>query len=158
MIVADAGPLIALARIGQLDLLRRLYGEVLVPPAVLDELALGSGRPGAAILEDAVKSGWLVENPAPGTATPTPLLDRGETEAIALAAQKHPRFLLVDDAKGRRMARQQGLSIVGVAGVLLVAKAMGQIEAVRPHLEALSGAGYRRSGRLVAEIRLLANE
>ena len=99
-----------------------------------------------------------MENPAPGTATPTPLLDRGETEAIALAAQKHPQFLLVDDAKGRRMARQQGLSIVGVAGVLLVAKAMGEIEAVRPHLEALSGVGYRLSARLVAEIRLLANE
>lgn len=50
MIVADAGPLIALARIGPLELLRRICGEVLVPSAVLDELALRSGRLGAVVL------------------------------------------------------------------------------------------------------------
>ena len=64
MIVADAGPFIALARVRQLDLLQRLYGQVLIPPAVLHELALGSGRPGAAVLEDALGSGWLVEQGA----------------------------------------------------------------------------------------------
>ena len=59
MIVADTGPLIGLARVGRLDLLRRLYGKVHIPAAVLDELALGSARPGAAVLEDFLKSGWF---------------------------------------------------------------------------------------------------
>ena len=161
MIVADTGPLIALARIGQLDLLRRLYGEVLVPPAVVEELALGSGRPGAALLERAVESGWLVEQSAsfkPATQEPTPSLGRGETEAIVLAAQKSPQFLLIDDARGRRTAHQQGLPTIGVAGVLLLAKGRGEIDAVKPFLDGLSRVGYRLSGRLVSAIRRLADE
>ena len=161
MIVADAGPLIALARVGQLDLLRRLYGRVLVPSAVLHELALGSGRPGAGVLEDSVRSGLLVEQAVVRENTVpehTPLLGRGEAEAIALATQQHPQFLLIDDAKGREVARQQGVPTVGVAGVLLVAKAQGEVDAVKPILDDLSSAGYRLSARLVSEIRSMANE
>ena len=161
MIVADAGPLIALARVGQLDLLRRLYGQVLVPSAVLHELALGSGRPGAATLETAIEAGWLVEHRATQDITVpelTPLLGRGEAEAIFLAAQERPQFLLIDDAKGRTVARQRGVPIVGVAGVLLVAKAQGEVDAVKPILDDLSSVGYRLSARLVSEIRLMANE
>ena len=161
MIVADAGPLIALARIGQLDLLRRLYGEVLIPSAVLDELALTSGRPGAAVLGDSVKSSWISEQPAipkSAVAELTPFLGQGEAEAIVLATRTHPQFLLIDDAKGRKAARRQDTSIVGVAGVLLVAKAMGEIAAVTPILDDLSNIGYRLSARLVSEIRSLARE
>ena len=161
MIVADAGPLIALARVGQLDLLRRLYGQVLVPSAVLHELALGSRRPGAGVLEDSLRSGLLVEQVVVRENTVpehTPLLGRGEAEAIALAAQQHPEFLLIDDAKGRKVARQQGTPTVGVAGVLLVAKAQGEVDAVKPILDDLSSAGYRLSARLVSEIRSMANE
>ena len=161
MIVADAGPLIALARIGQLGLLRRLYGEVLIPSAVLDELALGSGRPGATALEAAIKSGWLMERRAILESTLpklTSLLRRGESEAIVLAAQKHPRFLLIDDAEGREAARQQDVPIVGVAGVLLVAKAVGEIDGVKPVLDNLANIGYRLSARLVSKIQLMANE
>ena len=161
MIVADAGPLIALARIGQLELLRRLYSEVVIPPAVLHELALGSGRLGAAVLEDSVKSGWLVEQPAIQTTTIpklAPLLGRGEAEAIALAALEDTRFLLIDDAKGRRAARQQGIPVVGVAGVLLVAKEQGEIDAVKPILDDLANIGYRLSAQLVTEILSMAHE
>ena len=161
MIVADAGPLIALARIGQLELLRRLYDEVLIPSAVLDELALSSGRPGAAVLGDSIKSGWILEQrvtPKTAVAELTPFLGRGEAEAIVLAAQARPQFLLIDDAKGRKAARRQDIPIVGVAGVLLVAKARGEIDAVKPILDDLWDTGYRLSARLMSEIRSLAKE
>ena len=161
MIVADAGPLIALARIGQLGLLQRLYGEVLIPSAVLDELALGSGRPGATALDAAIKSGWLTERRAtPKSTLPklTSLLGRGEAEAIVLAMQKHPRFLLIDDAKGREAARQQDIPIVGVAGVLVVAKTVGEVDGVKPILDDLANIGYRMSARLVSKIQSMANE
>ena len=161
MIVADAGPLIALARIGQIELLRRIYGEVLIPSAVLDELALSSGRPGAIVLEDAVKSGWILKQCATlkaAVAELTPFLGRGEAEAIVLAKQEHPQFLLIDDAKGRAAARRQDIPTVGVAGVLLAAKALGEIDAVKPILDDLSNVGYRLSAWLISEIRSLATE
>ena len=161
MIVADTGPLIALARVGRLDLLPRLYGKVHIPAAVLDELALGSARPGAAVLEDFLKSGWFeVQTAVPKSAVLalSPLLDRGEAEAIVLAMREHPQFLLIDDARGRDVARRQRIPVMGVAGVLLVAKAQGQIDAVKPILDDLSNIGYRMSARLMAEIRSLAKE
>ena len=78
------------------------------------------------------------------------LLGPGEAEAIALAEQADTRFLLIDDARGRRMARARGIPVVGVAGVLLVAKSRGELAAVGPVLDRLSDGGYRLSPRLVA--------
>ena len=58
-VIADAGPLIALTRIGEIDLLRRLYGRVVVPPAVHTELAIDSNRPGAKALAGVFAAGWV---------------------------------------------------------------------------------------------------
>ena len=63
-IVSDTGPLIALARVGHLDLLRRLYGQVIVPPVVHAEFALDSNRPGARALAATLQAGWVVVQPA----------------------------------------------------------------------------------------------
>ena len=147
-VVPDTGPLIALARVGRLDLLRRLYGQVVIPPAVHDELALDSDRPGARALAAALEAGWVAVQPAtyPGIVSEVARhLDRGEAEGIALAGQRSARFLLIDDAKGRKVARQRGVRVVGVAGMLLAAKSQGALDAVGPVLDALSRAGYRLS-------------
>lgn len=160
-VVADTGPLIALARIGQLDLLRRLYGHVAIPPAVESELAIGSGRPGARALEGALDAGWLqVDVITDGGVLQDffLLLGAGEAEAIALAAQQQARFLLIDDARGRRIARSRGLPVVGVAGVLLVAKDQREVEAVSPILRALSDAGYRLAPPLMGKVLAAAGE
>ncbi len=104
VIFADTGPLIALARVGQLDLLHRLYREVRVPPAVHTELAMDSGRPGARTLARAFEAGWMTVQPATDTSLVSELsqlLDPGEAEAIALAEQEDAQFLLIDDARGR---------------------------------------------------------
>ena len=99
-VVADTSPLIALARIGELDLLRRLYGRVAVPAAVEAELAIGSDRPGARMLEAALVAGWLSVQPVSDRA-PGPdlslLLGPGEAEAIVLAEERQARLLLIDD-------------------------------------------------------------
>lgn len=154
-VVADTGPLIALARVERLELLRRRYERVVVPPAVHAELALDSNRPGARALSRAVDAGWLTVETVTDMGLVRELarlLDPGEAEAIALAEQEHAVFLLVDDARGRRIARSRGVSVVGVAGVLLAAKARGELAAVRPIIEALANTGYRLSPGLVAGV------
>ena len=153
VVIADTGPLIALARIGRLDLLRRLYGRIVVPPAVHIELAVDSNRPGAKVLAGAFAAGWIVVEVVLDSSARLELdqlLGPGEAEAIALAQQEGARFLLVDDARGRRTARARKIPVVGLAGVLLVAKSRGELAAVGPVLDRLSDAGYRLSPRLVA--------
>lgn len=160
-VVADTGPLIALARVGQLDLLRRLYQRIVVPPAVHAEFPPDSGRPGAAVLCSAFDAGWITVEAVTDSALGEELerlLGPGEAEAIALAERTDACFLLVDDARGRRAARSRSISVVGVAGVLLVARSRGEVAAVGAILEALSNAGYRLSTRLVAGVLARAGE
>lgn len=160
-VVSDTGPLIALARVERLGLLRRLYGQIVIPSAVRDELALGSDRPGAKALAIALEAGWVSVQPATYPDMVSEIarhLDRGEAEAIALAGQRSARFLLIDDAKGRRVARQRGIRVVGVAGMLLAAKSQGVLGAVGPVLDELSRTGYRLSPRLITGVLTKANE
>ena len=161
VVIADTGPLIALARIGQLDLLRRLYGRVVVPPAVHTELAIDSNRPGAKALAGVFVAGWVVIEAVTDSSVRwelDQLLGPGEAQAIALAEQEDVRFLLIDDARGRRTARSRGIPVVGVAGMLLVAKSRGELAAVGPVLDRLSSAGYRLSPLLVAGTLARAGE
>lgn len=162
VVVADTGPLIALARVGCLNLLRRLYREVTVPPAVEAELELTSERPGAAVLAAAFEDGWLrCTHIAPARDEVQELgrlLDAGEVEAIVLAKQRAAQFLLIDDARGRVVARRRGLRVVGVPGVLLVAKEVGELGAVAPVMTELARIGYRLSDALVAAVLERAGE
>ena len=159
--VADAGPLIALARVEKLPLLRSLFGTGLIPPAVHQEVQTGSGRPGANRIGEALTAGWLRVTPLADDAQVANLVrvvDPGEAEAIALCLERSARFLLIDDAKGRKVARRAGLPLVGVAGVLLAAKSRGLLVAVSPILEELASVGYRLSRQLIDGVRRNANE
>ena len=161
VVVSDAGPLIALARVGQLDLLRRLYRRIRVPPAVHTELAISSGRPGARELAHAFEAGWMASRAVVDrdmVSELARLLDQGEAEAIALAVRESVRFLLIDESRGRRVARTQGVPVVGVAGVLLVAKSRGMLSAVAPVLGDMERAGYHLSSRLVGDVLARAGE
>ena len=97
VVVADAGPLIGLARIDRLSVLASLYGSVLVPERVLAELHVDSDRPGARALSAALAQGTIRQQALPeGSATELArlglLLDAGEASAILLAEQTQPIF------------------------------------------------------------------
>ena len=159
--VADAGPLIALARVEKLQLLRSLFGGGLIPPAVHQEIQTGSGRPGATRIGEALSAGWLHVTPLADdtqAASLARIVDAGETEAITLCLERSARFLLIDDAKGRKVAQRAGIPPVGVAGVLLAAKSRGLLVAVSPVLQELAGVGYRLSRQLIDSVRRNANE
>jgi len=139
--VADSSPLILYAKIGRLDLLHALFGSILVPPSVEREVS-APGKPGSFELTAA---DWIAVVPL--RATPTELgvpehLGPGEAEAIALALEMTGGVvLLLDERSGRRAAERLGVSVIGSAGVALLAKRRGVVPAVRPLLDALRAAG-----------------
>ena len=158
-IVADAGPLIAFARIGRIELLWRLFASVVMPPAVYAECVRVPEKPGAAAIARAVEAGRLAVRSLshPVIGTPSPSLGGGEWEAIMLALEL-ACFVLLDDKLARAHARQAGATVIGTGGVLLAAKAEALIPAVGPLLEQLQHAGYHLSEELVARILELAGK
>lgn len=160
-VISDAGPLIGFARAELLEILRSLYGRILIPPAVFSELRTTEDRPGERALRAPHRAGWLIEEPVSRSrelAALEKIVDRGEAEAISLALGRRHRFVLVDDRRARAMARRRGLVVVGTGGVLVAAKRRELIDAVAPALDRLARVGYRLSPALRTEIARLAGE
>jgi uncharacterized protein len=159
IVVSDASPLIGLAAVGQLDLLQRLYGEVVIPVAVHRELTTSSDAPGAAQVASA---SWMRVQAVQDRSVVDALslhLDVGEAEAIALAVEVEAELLLMDERRGRSAAVRLGRRVVGVLGVLIEAKKSGHVAAVRPVLEALTiQAGFRVSEQLRRQVLEAAGE
>ena len=141
-VLCDASPLIYLHRIGQLDVLRRLYGEIVVPAAVAEELQhgleLGFNCPRLATLP------WVRIKPLPGAVSPmvVPDLGAGEAELIALARLHPGCVVVIDETLGRRLAKLNGISVTGTAGVLLRAKQRGFIASLTDSLNRLVTEGF----------------
>lgn len=160
--VCNTGPLIALAKLARLSLLQDLGGErVLIPPMVQKEL-WGKIGPEAPLIEAALHS--FINVAQPGTTgqhvdMATASLDDGEKEVIVLGTSlQEDVVLLMDDQAGRRVAKDLGLSVLGIAGLLLFAKQRGMVEEVMPLLEVLRHQGYWLSDAVLAEVRRLAGE
>lgn len=156
LIVADTGPLIALARIEQLDLLSALFQQVLLTPTVLAECEARPDRGEGRAIRHALTAGRF-ELLAPRDALPVLGLDPGETSALALALE-HDAGVLMDDKAGRAVARRLGIAVIGSVGVLVLAKRNGLLPDVRPLLEALIEGGYFLAPDIVNEALRLADE
>jgi len=149
IVVADAGPLHYLILIGRVDLLSTLFGEVVVPAAVRQELTRPQSPP-------TVRQ-WLDRPPAWArflTATEVDwslALGTGEREAIALAVELRADLLLVDDRKARRIAQERGIPITGTLGVLKIAHDRGLIE-LPDAIQRLRSEGFRLSDQLMRDI------
>ncbi len=158
-VIADAGPLIALAKVKRLGLLKRLFGQVSVTAAVADELRLGSAAPGAAALDAALAAGWLVRLPHTGvTLAAHQTLDAGEASCLAAAAATPGTLFLIDERLGRREAQRLNIPHTGTAGILCAAKELGYLDAVLPVLGALTAAGYFLSDAVIGDARQRAGE
>ena len=147
--IADSSPLIALAAIEQLELLRQLYQRVAIPPAVWNEVVeQGEDLPGAQAVR---QLSWLEqESPEPTFVEFLELtLDRGEAEAIALARGIPDSTVLLDDARARRAAEQLGIRRIGTLGILRRAKQAGLLDRVEPSARQLQASKFYISQRLI---------
>ncbi|MBU1656511.1 MAG: DUF3368 domain-containing protein [Gammaproteobacteria bacterium] len=158
-IVADAGPLIALAKLHLLNLPACLYGEAIVPETVFGECQVQARRTDAELIAGAVEGGILTlrsDRPWPNDHV-QPSIDKGELAALALAQHLHAP-LLIDDRRGRRAAHGLGVAVTGVCGVLLVAKREGIVGELAPLLKALERRGYYIADTLRASVLNAAGE
>ena len=150
LVVADASPLIAFQQIGRLQLLRAVFGELIVPPSVIRE-----------ILASVPPEPWIVERALTQPVVPLVLranLGAGQSEALSLAMEIGAERLLVDERAARRVAGTLGLRVVGTLGVLLAAKRKGLIVELRPLLDQLLHQGFWIAPRLVKQALITAGE
>ncbi len=145
--VADSTCLIALERIGQLDLLRQVFVSLFAPPAVQAEFGISVD--------------WLVIRPVSDLGTLAALrtqLDEGEAQVIALTVELDGILAVLDDKKARRVARQMSLRVIGTLGVLLRAKRKGAIAELKSSLNALRQVGFYMTDELYQEALRIAGE
>lgn len=156
--ISNTSPLLYLHRIGVLEWLPEMFGQICIPNAVVNEFAEGQRR------------GYEVPRPSnynwlrvvqPGNAPSEWLsldLGAGEREAMALGLENPDKIILLDDLLAREIAKAAGLVVWGTLRILLEAKSRGLTESVEPLIDRLGEKGMWLSGSIRRRILLLADE
>jgi predicted nucleic acid-binding protein len=154
IVVSDNSVLSCLAEIGELDLLRRLYGKITVTETIRRE-AMHDGAPEDLRVLFSAGPDWITVVPDDFPyLEETGALDSGEASAITLAWQHRDHCLLIlDERRGRKVATALGLQITGTAGLLADAAAAGLIDFEDAFLR-LSQTGFRLSTEIVEALRV----
>jgi len=136
IVASNTTPIISLYKISRLHLLQDLFGQVIVPSAVYNEIAI-CGKPGYDAIDTVdFISVCPIKNMMAANLL-QPQLDLGEAEAIVLAKEMNADLLLLDEAKARKIAHVGALKIIGTVGILQLAKEKGLIPAMKDCLDAL---------------------
>ncbi|MFN0011685.1 MAG: DUF3368 domain-containing protein [Phycisphaerales bacterium] len=159
IVVSDTSPLRALQALDKVAILERMYGSVVIPPAVAAELAYPVDTLGAFN---------LAAFPSIVVATPhdeailgalRAQVDEGEAQAIALSLELGADLLVIDDLQGRAAARRAGVRTRGLLGMLVDAKAAGLCGPIRPLVAVLqSTIGFRASPVVLNAVFVEAGE
>lgn len=156
ILVADASALIALASCDGLALLEAIYGNVIVPEAVAKEVVVGD-KPQAARLQ-----AFLIDKVRTVDMSRYVYLDAfadaGETQAMLLYKEADANYLLIDDKRGRKVAKINQIRTVGSLGVLLQAKQMGLLPSIKPMLDQIASSPIFISESLITIVLELAGE
>jgi predicted nucleic acid-binding protein len=160
IVVSDTTPLIGLASINRLDLLRELFEEVYIPQAVFDE-TVTFGRENSKAKQQVSNATWVHVVEVKDRLAINVLLDEmdlGEVETIVLASEMNADWVLMDEKKGRRKLSQLNIPKIGTLGILLKAKELNLISVIKPEIEELQKSGFSISPLLVEEILDAAGE
>jgi predicted nucleic acid-binding protein len=140
-IISDTSCLILLDEIDELHLLRKLFGQVIITQIVAAEY--GNELPDWVIVQNPAdrKNQLVLET----------TLDKGEASSISLALEKENCLLIIDELRGRKLAKQIGLTITGTLGVLAQAKQNGHILALKPLLDKVKLTDFQLSEQLIQQ-------
>lgn len=156
ILVADASALIALSACDSLQLLDALFGQVLVPEAVFHEVAANK-KPQSVRLRSYLH-GKVRAVDMQGFVYLDSFADAGETAAMVLYKEVAADFLLIDDKRGRKVAKINQIKTIGSLGVLLQAKRLGLIPLIAPLLEQISASPVFMGADLIKTVLELAGE
>ena len=148
MIISDTSCLIILHKIGELDLLRKVYNSVTTTPEVANEFMCE--LPDWIHIEDVKDKKYqeFLETQ----------IDWGEASAIALAIEMQASLLLLDDLKARKLAAKLKIKVTGTLGVIHKARQIGVLEKVKPIIEKLQSTNFRISENIIEELLRKNNE
>ena len=160
IVVSNTTPLIGLASIQRFELLREIFGELIIAQAVYDEAVVAGREVGGAKREVSTATWIKTINVKDRLAVDVLLdeLDLGEAETIVLARELGADWVLMDEKKGRRKLTQLGLQKIGTLGILLKAKQVGLIPALRPELDLLRQRGFGVSQGVIDAVLRQASE
>ncbi len=147
-IVSDTSCLVILEKIGELELLHAVFGEIIVTEEVAREYRLQ--LPDWVSTQNPVNKNYQQILEAS--------VDKGEASVIALAVEMKECLLVIDDLKGRNLADALGIKVTGTFGVIIEAKLLGIISSVRPILAKIKQTDFRLSDDLERKVLLKAQE
>ncbi len=158
-LISNTGPIVALGSIDYLEILPKMFEEVIVPEPVHNEIMQG-GKDFTG-LGSYKKATWINVQSLANPIEPLlgTLLDKGEASVIHLAKEKGADFILIDERKARKIARSiYGMNVVGTARILVEAKNRGFIPSVWAALDGMRKAGYWIHDNIVTIALKHANE
>ena len=148
IIISDTSCLIALERIGHLGLLQKTFTTIYTTQTVAEEFE--EHLPGWILIKEVSNTNMVEKLQL--------ILDAGEASAITLALETENSILIIDEKKGRKVARDLNVTIIGTLKVLLIAKNKGVISSVKQLINELQKHSFRFNKAIVAEVLRLAGE
>lgn len=139
-VIINSTPVIGLANIGRLDVLRQMYGTIIIPQAVFDEIKSPSVQRQVNANRDWIRVEQI--NDASQKQMYRAKLHAGEVEVMILAQEKKADLVILDDNAAKKTAKFLGLRVIGTLGILVLAKKRGYIKEVSPVLDALKRDGF----------------
>lgn len=158
-VVCDSTVLIALAKVGKINLLKEIFKKVYIPDAVFSEVVIrGKGKPG---VKEVANATWIHKKTVKDQQTADMLsaeIGRGEAEVLMLGRELSAEWLIIDDERARVAATSAGFQIIGLAGILLLAKQLKLIPSTKLLLDELKDKNFRLSDKIYKEVLKKAGE
>ncbi len=156
-VITNTTPILSLLKIDKLNILKEIYGEIIVPNAVYQEIEKGKYK---SYYQDLKSIDWIKIKHIKNTDSLSFFvdLDKGEAEVLILAKEQKADLVILDEIMGRRYAKRLGLKLTGTLGILLKAKEKGIINSLRELLTELTEKGTWLNPKLIKKVISLANE